>query len=271
MNNPIKFEGKKIRRTWHKEEWHFSVTDIIEVLTESPSPRQYWGVLKSRETQLLTICLHLKLEAPDGKMRTTDCVTRKGILRLIQSIPSKKAQPFKEWLAQIGEDRLQEIENPELAQQRVKEYYEIKGYPRGWIEKRLRGIAVREELTDEWKERGVETSREFAILTNEIAKATFDKSIQEHKEFKGLTKKNQNLRDHMTDLELIFSMLGEASTTEITKKDNTQGFNELSNVAKEGGNIASEAREKLEKRMNAKITSPKNYLEINEDKKTILE
>ncbi len=270
MNKIIKFEGKKIRRTWHKEEWYFSVTDIIEILTKSPGPRQYWGVLKSREPQLLTICLQLKLEASDGKKYKTDCVTRKGILRLVQSITSKKAQPFKEWLAHVGEDRLQEIENPELAQQRVKEYYEIKGYPKGWIEKRLRGIAVREELIDEWKERGVETSKEFAILTNEIAKATFDKSIQEHKNFKGLTKKNQNLRDHMTDLELIFSMLGEASTTEITKKDDAQGFNELSNVAKEGGNIAFEARERLEKRMNAKITSPKNHLEINENKKVNL-
>ncbi len=260
MNEIIKFENEKIRRAWHNEEWRFSVIDIIRILTESPNANKYWSVLKTREIQLTTICSTLKLKAPDGKMRETDCISRKGILRLVQSIPSKKAQPFKEWLAQVGEDRLQEIENPELAQQRVKEYYEIKGYSKNWIEKRLRGIAVREELTDEWKERGVETSKEFAILTSEIAKATFDKTMQEHKVIKGLTKKNQNLRDHMTDLEPIFSMLGEASTTEFTKKENSQGFNELSSSAKKGGAVAKEARVKLEKGLGESIISSKNHL-----------
>jgi len=268
MNEIIKFEDEKIRRTWHNEEWHFSIIDIIRILTDSPNANKYWSVLKTREIQLTTICSTLKLKAPDGKMRETDCITRKGILRLVQSVPSKKAQPFKEWLAQVGEDRLQEIENPELAQQRAKEYYEIKGYPKGWIEKRLRGIAVREELTDEWKGRGVESSKEFAILTNEIAKATFDKTIQEHKQLKGLTSKNQNLRDHMTDLELIFSMLGEASTTEFTKKENNQGFKELSNSAKKGGAVAKEARVKLEKGLGETIISQKNHLR-GESKKEI--
>ena len=263
--NIIEFEGKNIRRIWHKEEWYFSVIDIIRVLTESPNANKYWSVLKSRENQLTTICSQLKLKSSDGKKYNTDCINRKGIFRLVQSIPSKKAQPFKEWLAQLGEDRLLEIENPELAQNRVKEYYEIKGYSKGWIEKRLRGIAVRDELTDEWKERGIENSYEFAILTNEISKATFDKSIKEHKEFKGLTKKNQNLRDHMTDLELIFSMLGEASTTEIAKNKESKGFKDNLVSAREGGLVAKKSRKILEKKSGKKIISSENYLDINKN------
>ena len=265
--NIIKFDGENIRRIWNKEEWYFSVSDIISILTNSKDSKAYWRKLKQRESQLVTICHGLKLKSLDGKLRVEDCITRKGIFRLVQSVPSKKAQPFKEWLAQLGEDRLLEIENPELAQNRVKEYYEIKGYSKGWIEKRLRGIAVRDELTDEWKERGVENSYEFAILTNEISKATFNKSIKEHKEFKGLAKKNQNLRDHMTDLELIFSMLGEASTTKITRKKDSQGFDELSESAKKGGNIAKGAREKLEKELGEPITSSENHLDIDKIKK----
>lgn len=261
--NIIQFEGEKIRRVWHNEGWYFSVIDIIKVLTQSSNPRKYWSVLKTRENQLATICSQHKLISSDGKKYNTDCVTRKGILRLVQSIPSKKAQPFKEWLAQVGEDRLLEIENPELAQNRVKEYYEVKGYSKGWIEKRLRGIAVRDELTDEWKERGIENSYEFAILTNEISKATFDKSVKEHKNFKGLTKKNQNLRDHMTDLELIFSMLGEASTTKITRNLDSKGFEENLKSAKKGGNIAKNARLALEKESKEKVISSKNYLDLN--------
>ena len=270
MEDLINFETKKIRRVWHKEEWQFSVVDIVAVLTESPTPRQYWRKIKDREfneNQTYPIWVQLKLKSEDGKKYNTDCVNRKGILRLIQSIPSKKAEPFKQWLAQVGEDRLLEIENPELAQQRVKEYYEVKGYSKGWIEKRLRGIAVREELTDEWKNRGIEHSSEFGILTNEISRSTFDKSIKEHKEFKGLTKQNQNLRDHMTDLELIFSMLGEASTTAITKTQDSQGFDENLNSAREGGKIANDALKSLEKKTQTKITSSINHLNLDKTKK----
>ena len=169
----VVFQNTKIRRIWYKEEWYFSIVDVVEALTGSQSPRQYWGVLKGRENQLLTLCLQLKLLSADGKNYATDCANTKNIFRIIQSIPSPKAEPFKQWLAQVGYERIQEIENPELAQDRAKEYYELKGYPKDWIDKRLRGIAVRQELTGEWKERGINENKEFAILTNEISKATF--------------------------------------------------------------------------------------------------
>ncbi len=222
QNKIVVFESKKIRRIWYNEEWYFSVVDVVEALTDSPTPRQYWGKVKQREfidLQLSPIWVQLKLESADGKKYATDCANTKGMFRIIQSIPSPKAEPFKLWLAQVGYDRIQEIENPELAQERMKELYELKGYPKDWIDKRLRGIAIRQNLTDEWKERGVDSERDFAILTAEISKATFGLTPTEYKELKGLTKKNQNLRDHMTDLELIFTMLGEKVTTEISKKE----------------------------------------------------
>lgn len=271
-NKIIIFEDKKIRRTWHNEEWYYSIVDIIEVLTESPTPRQYWGKLKQREfveLELSPIWVQLKLHATDGKLRLTDCVNTKSAFRLIQSIPSKKAEPFKQWLAQLGQDRIDEIENPELAQNRVKEYYELKGYPKSWIDKRLRGIAIRQKLTDEWKNRDVGSNREYAILTNEISKATFGLGIQEYKKHKNLEKKNQNLRDHMTDLELIFTMLGEASTTEITKNKNSQGFKENLKSAKEGGTIAKNARKELEKKSGRKVISEKNHLNLEKKQKKL--
>lgn len=215
----VVFQDKKIRRIWHRDEWWFSVIDIVEALTDSPTPRQYWGKVKDREfvqLELSPIWVQLKMPAEDNKLRFTDCVNTKNAFRLIQSIPSKKAEPFKQWLAQVGYERIQEIENPELAQDRVKEYYELKGYPKDWIEKRLRGIAIRQELTDEWKDRGVVEEIDFAILTNEISKAAFGKTVQEYKKFKNLQKKNQNLRDHMTDWELILTMVGEKATADIT-------------------------------------------------------
>src|SRR3989338_6383194 len=218
----IVFQDKKIRRLLHQGEWYFSVVDVIEALTDSPSPRQYWGVLKGRESQLLTFCLQLKLPSADGKFYATDCANTKNMFRIIQSIPSPKAEPFKQWLAQVGYERVEEIQNPELAQARMKELYNAKGYSDDWIEKRVRGIAVRQELTDEWKKRGVKEDKEYAILTNEISKATFGKTVEEYKQLKGL--KKENLRDHMDDLELIFSMLGEASTTKIARKKDAQGF-----------------------------------------------
>mgnify|MGYP001395690600 CR=1 FL=1 len=211
----IVFQDKKIRRIWHDKEWFYSVVDIVGVLIGNENPRNYWKVLKHRlikeGSQVVTNCNQLKLLASDGKYYATDCANIKSLFRIIQSIPSKKAEPFKQWLAQLGKERIEEIENPELAQDRVKKYYELKGYPKDWIDKRLRGIAIRQELTDEWKHRGVEQQKEFAILTNEISKATFGKTVGEYKHFKGLEKPNQNLRDHMTDWELIFSMLGESS------------------------------------------------------------
>ena len=197
-NTPALFEGKQIRRVWNENQWYFSVVDVVQALTDSPSPRQYWGVLKGRESQLLTFCLQLKLPSSDGKSYLTDCTNAESMLRIIQSIPSPKAEPFKLWLARVGYQRIQEIQNPELTQQRMKELYRLKGYSDAWIEKRVRGIAVRDELTDEWKNRGVKKGNEFSVLTAEISKATFELTPNEHKQVKQL--KNENLRDHMNDL-----------------------------------------------------------------------
>ncbi len=264
-NALVVFQTKKIRRAWHNNEWYFSVVDVVEALTDSPSPRQYWGVLKGRESQLLTFCLQLKLLSADGKYYASDCANTKNIFRIIQSIPSPKAEPFKQWLAQVGYERVQEIENPELATKRMKEIYKAKGYSEDWIEKRVRGIAVRDELTDEWKKRGVQEEREFAILTAEISKATFGMTPGEYQQFKGL--KKENLRDHMNDLELIFSMLGERATTEIARTKDTLGFVENKNAAIKGGNIAGEARNKLEVETKRKVISPENYLDAPEKEK----
>src|SRR3989338_5341594 len=261
----VAFQNKKIRRLWHNEEWYFSVVDVVEALTDSPSPRQYWGVLKGRETKLLTVCLQLKLPSSDGKYYATDCANTKNMFRIIQSISSPKAEPFKQWLAQVGYERVQEIENPELAQKRMKELYKAKGYSDDWIEKRVRGIAIRDELTDEWKKRGLETEREYAILTAEISKATFGMTPGEYQRFKGL--KKENLRGHMNDLELIFTMLGEASTTRIARSKDAQEFDECSDAAKEGGDVAGNARKDAEKRIGKPIITSKNYLEEPEKNK----
>ena len=273
-NKIIIFQGKEIRKIWYDEEWWFSVVDIVKVLTESVDPKDYWYRLKIRELesskiQLSTNCRQLKLPSLDGKLYATDCTNTEGAFRIIQSIPSKNAEPFKLWLAKVGYERIQEIENPELAQVRAKKYYELKGYPQEWIEKRLRGIAVRQALTEEWSKRGVEENREYAILTNEIAKATFGVGIKEHKIIKQLDPKfkNENLRDHMTDLELIFNLLGEASTTEIAKTQNTLGFEENKVAAKEGGKIAGDARKNLEFKTGVKVVNKKNYLNIKKETK----
>ncbi|MDO8647245.1 MAG: Bro-N domain-containing protein [Candidatus Diapherotrites archaeon] len=268
-NALVVFQDKKIRRTWHENEWHFSVIDVVAALTESDNPRNYWHMIKIREKEagieLSTFCVQLKLTAEDGKLRETDCANTRSMFRVIQSIPSPKAEPFKQWLAQVGFERVQEIENPELAQKRMKEIYQAKGYSEDWIEKRVRGIAVRQELTDEWKKRGVQESKEFAILTNEISKATFGKTVEEYRQFKSLSK--QNLRDHMTDLELIFSMLGERATTEITRTKNSQGFDENSTAARKGGKIAGDARKKLEIETKKQVASKENYLQEPEKEK----
>ena len=265
QNKLVIFQSKEIRRIWHEEEWFYSVIDIVEVLTDSPTPRQYWGKVKDREffkLELSPIWVRLKLTATDGKLRQTDCVNTKGAFRLIQSIPSKKAEPFKRWLAKVGSERIEEIENPELAQGRMKEIYEKKGYPKDWIDKRLRGIAIRQNLTDEWKTRGMEEQRDYAILTAEISKATFGMTLGEYKNHKNLPgKSNDNIRDHMDDLELIFTMLGERVTTEISKGEKPDSFEKNKNVAKRGGKVAGNARKETEKELGRSVMSDKNSLD----------
>ncbi len=269
-NKIVVFGDKKIRRAWYKDEWWFSVVDIVEVLTDSAKPRDYWYRMKKRESdesgvQLSTDCRQLKLESQDGKKYATDCANTEIMFRIIQSIPSKKAEPFKKWLAKVGYERVQEIENPELAQERMKQIYEQKGYSKDWIDKRLRGIAIRQNLTDEWKERGLTKSQDYAILTAEISKATFGMTPSEYKDHKGLTKKNENLRDHMTDLELIFNMLGEKATTEISSQEKPKGFEANRKVAKRGGNVGKTAREALEKETKKSVISDENYLDSSEN------
>ena len=267
QNKLIVFQDKNIRRIWHEEEWFYSVVDIIEVLSESPTPRQYWGKLKDREftkLQLSPIWVQLKLPSKDGKKYKTDCVNTKDAFRLIQSIPSKKAEPFKQWLAQVGKERLDEIENPELAQERMKEIYEQKGYPKDWIDKRLRGIAIRQNLTDEWKERGIKEHRDYAILTAEISKATFGMTPSEYKAFKNLPVKSKaNLRDNMDDLELIFTMLGERVTTEISKEEKPETFTANKKVARRGGKVAGNALKETEKELGREVTTKQNFLSEN--------
>ena len=264
MSNLILFESKQIRRAW-LDKWYFSIADVCGALTESPDAGAYWRKLKQRlkeeGSEVVTFCHGLKLEAPDGKMRETDCADAEGLFRVIQSIPSPKAEPFKRWLARVGYERVQEIENPELAQDRMKQLYEQKGYPKDWIDKRLRGVAIRQNLTDEWKERGIESENDFAILTAEISKATFGITPSEYKNLKGLARKNQNLRDHMTDLELIFTMLGEKVTTEISHKEQPDTFDKNIKVAKRGGTVAGTARKATEKELGKSIISKHNYLE----------
>ena len=264
QNKIIVFESKRIRRIWQNEEWYFSVADVCGALTDSPDSGAYWRKLKQRlrveGSEVVTFCHGFKLEATDGKMRITDCANTEGMFRIIQSIPSPKAEPFKRWLAKVGYERVQEIENPELSQERMKEIYEKKGYPKDWIDKRLRGIAVRQNLTDEWKDRGVQSDRDFAILTSEISRATFGLTPSEYKELKGLTHKNQNLRDHMTDLELIFTMLGEKVTTEISQKEKPDTFDKNKKVAKRGGGVAGKARKETEKELGRSIITNRNFL-----------
>ena len=260
----VVFQDKKIRRIWHSKEWYFSIIDIIKILVESSNPRNYWNMLKKRELEqkieLSTFCVQLKLPTSDGKKYLTDCANTKNMFRIIQSIPSKKAEPFKQWLAKVGYERVKEIENPELAQKRMKELYKAKGYSNNWIEKRARGIAIRDELTDEWKKRDLKQEIEFSILTAEISKETFGMTPKEYKKFKGL--KKENLRDHMNDLELIFTMLGERVTTEITKNKDSQGLKECKDSARKGGKVAGNARKDAEKQIGKSITTKRNYKKL---------
>jgi hypothetical protein len=263
MSNIKLFESKQIRSAWNEsdQKWYFVVEDVVLVLTESKDPKQYIKRMRQRDLELgkgwVQFVPTLLVETAGGKQRM-GCANAKGLLRIIQSIPSPKAEPFKQWLAQVGSDRLDEIENPELAAQRTRELYKAKGYPDDWIEKRMRSIAIREELTGEWKNRDVKEQIEYSILTAEISKATFGLTSSEYKKVKGL--KSQNLRDHMTDLELIFSMLGEASTTEIVKTQNPEGFIENQKVARQGGAVAGNARRELESKTGKKVVTKENYL-----------
>ena len=265
----VVFQDKQIRRAWMNEQWYFSIADVVEFLTDSVDVKQYIKRMRQRDPLLNrnwgTICTPVAMIAADGRRRSVQAADVKGLFRIIQSIPSPKAEPFKQWPAQVGYERVQEIENPELAQERMKAVYEAKGYPKDWIDKRLRGIAIRQNLTDEWKERGIREERDFAILTAEIARATFGVTPSEHRAIKGLTKKGQNLRDHMTDLELIFTMLGERVTTEISQQEKPDTFAESKRVARRGGNVAGVARKETERELGHSVVSGQNFLDKNPD------
>ena len=264
------FKGKNIRKTLHNNEWWFAIEDVVFALTDSKDAKQYIQRMKQRDAELskgwVQIVHTLSVETSGGKQQM-NCANTEGVFRIVQSIPSLKAEPFKRWLARVGYERVQEIEDPELAMKRMRALYKAKGYPDDWVEKRVRGIAIREQLTDEWKDRGVREQKEYAILTAEISEAAFGVKPSEHKKIKGL--KRENLRDHMTELELIFSMLGEASTTEITRSKDAQGFDESKEAAREGGEVAGKARKDLEKKTGKRVVSRKNYFPTPRGKKLL--
>jgi DNA-damage-inducible protein D len=261
------FESQTIRKVWHQDRWFFSVIDVVTALTESERARKYWSDLKSKlfaegYVEVSARIGHLKMLSPDGKMRATDAADTETLLRIIQSIPSPKADPFKRWLAQVGTERIQEIQNPEVAIERMRDDYRRLGRPEDWIEKRIQSILVRNELTHEWDERGAQ-KKDYGVLTNIIAKETFDIEPQVHKEIKGLQK--ENLRDHMTPMELVLTMLGEVTTTELHRERDSQGVPKLRRDAKDGGAVAGRAREDIEQQLGAKVVSPDNYLPASKE------
>jgi hypothetical protein len=266
----VAFEGKNIRKVWHEDEWWFVAVDIVAALTDSKDPSGYLKDMRRRDEGFkegwVQIATPLEVFTSGGNQKV-NCVSTEGAFRLVQSIHSKKAEPFKLWLAKVGYDRVKEIEDPELSQKRMKETYRAKGYSDAWIEKRVRGISIRDELTDEWKKRDVKEGKEYAILTSEISKATFGMSPNEYKKFKRL--KRENLRDHMNDLELIFSMLGEKVTIEITKGEDAQGYVEAKGAAKRGGKVAGNARKETEKEIGRPVSSKDNYISEPEKKKRL--
>jgi DNA-damage-inducible protein D len=273
MNNIKLFESKQIRSVWNEvdQKWYFVVADVVESLTDSPDVKDYIKKIRKRDPELNmqwgTICPLLELIGSDGKRRRFNCANSESLLRIIQSIPSPKAEPFKRWLAKVGYERLEEIENPELAAKRMRELYKAKGYSDEWIEKRVRGIAIRDELTNEWKKRGVKEKLEYGMLTAEISRATFGMTPTEYRKFKQLSKTSDNLRDHMTDLELIFTMLGEASTTEIARNKNAQGYKENQVAAIKGGSVAGKARIDLESQSGMRVSSRDNFKQLTETTK----
>lgn len=259
------FDGKQIRKAFHEGEWWFSIIDVIDVLVGGDRPRKYWNDLKKKLAaesyfEVSEKIGQLKMAAPDGKQRLTDCANTETLFRIIQSIPSPKVEPLKRWLAKVGKERLDEIENPELAMGRMQDLYEKKGYPKEWIDKRLRGIAVRQDLTDEWKERGAASSKEFAILTNEIMQGTFDLKVDEYKQVKSLQR--ENLRDHMTDIELILTMLAEATTTKLHRDRDSQGIEPLTKDAKDGGAVAGRTRKDIEQQTGKPVISSENFKQL---------
>lgn len=262
MNNELSiFQNKEVRRVEHEGRWWFVIVDVVEALTESANPEGYLKDMRRRDLELSKGWGQFATPLPvmtSGGTQSINCADTEGILRIIQSISSPKAEPFKRWLATVGYERIQEIQNPELATKRTRELYKTKGYSDAWIEKRMRGIAVRDELTGEWRNRGVQAGIDYSILTAEISKATFGMTPKQYREYKGLRK--ENLRDHMTDLELIFSMLGEASTTEITRAKDVQGMKQARTAAREGGNVAGNARKELEQKSKQNVITPENYL-----------
>lgn len=265
-NTPLLWKSKHIRRIWHEEQWYFSIVDVVGVLVESENPRNYWNMLKTRMDtevgfQLYTDCVQLKLRSSDGKSYLTDCTHTEGLLRIVQSIPSPKVEPFKRWLAKVGHERIQEIQNPELAQERIRSLYVQKGYSKEWIEQRLRGMSVRRDLTDEWKERGLSHEKDFAILTADISKATFGMTPSEYRAYKNIpTESSENLRDYMTDFELIFTMLGEKVTTEISKEEKPETMSRHKDVAVRGGGAAGKAREVTEGVLGKSVVSRESPL-----------
>ncbi len=265
QNNLIAFEGQAIRKIWHNNQWYFSVIDIIYVLTDSPKPKTYWAMMKKRESQPFTNCEPLKLTASDGRQRLTDCANTEGVLRIVMSVPSSKAEPLKLWMASLGQQAIEETENPELLTERQAEIYRAKGYTEEWIKERLQSINTRKLLTDEWKNRGVKEGQEYALLTAIIAKGTFGITPNEHKDIKGLDKPSQNLRDHMTDLELILTALGEAVTRTVAIDEDAQGFGENKDAAVKGGQAGGQARRNVEKITGKKVVTPTNFLPKNGD------
>jgi len=264
------FEGKRIRKVLYLGEWWFSVIDVVEVLTESSIPKRYWSDLKKKlagegATEVYEKIVRLKMAAPDGKMRQTDCADTETMFRILQSIPSPKVEPLKRWLARVGKERIDEIENPELSMERMKQLYEKKGYPKEWIDKRMRGIAVRQDLTDEWQDRGARTSLEYAILTNEIMQGAFELKVDEYKQVKGLQK--ENLRDHMTDIELILTMLAEATTTKLHRDRDSRGFVPLKKDAKDGGAVAGRTRLDIEQQSGKPVVTKANFKALPEKRR----
>ena len=271
MNKIILFQEKQVRRVWHNEQWFFSVVDVIEALTQNHNPRDYWKTVKKRDIQLVAFCHQLKLQSADGKSYKTDCANTEGLLRIIMSIPSPKAEPFKLWLAQVGKERIEEIENPELMTERQADIYRAKGYSEEWITYRGKSFNIRKKLTDEWKKRGVKENHEYSILTAEIAKATFGLTPTEHKVLKGLLDNKHNLRDHMTDLELIYTMLGEESTRLVTIDKNAQGFEENHEAALIGGQIAAKSRHYFERTTGRTVVQASNFLGLGTETPTEIE
>ena len=269
-SNIALFEHQEVRRVWHENQWYFSVADVVEILSETSNVRDYIKKMRLRDRELEsywgTICPPVEMIAKDGKKRKITASSLEGIFRIIQSIPSKKAEPFKRWLARVGKERIDEIQNPELAMERMRELYEKKGYPKDWIDKRMRGIAVRHGLTDEWQKRGATIGKEFAILTNEIMQGAFDMKPGEYGAFKGLGKQD-NLRDHMNDIELILTMLAEATTTNLTQNRDSHGFEPLRRDAKDGGDVAGRTRKDIETRSGKRVSTRENFLDFSKQKK----